>query len=259
MEIENFEKAKKGHWVLAKMGKKVLRPGGKELTLKLIENMRFSTEDDVVEFAPGLGLTAKLCLKKNPKSYIGIDEEESIITDLKKRFTQSKTSFIRNEASKTGLVDASVNKVFGEAMLTMHSDNQKSKIIKEAHRILKKGGFYGIHELGLLPNNLNDTLKSQIQKEIAVVAKVNARPLTQSEWTNLLTSSGFEIISFDTNAMNLLKPSRILDDEGLIQYLKIAFNFLKNPMARKRILEMRRVFKKYETNMNAIAIIARKI
>ena len=30
---------RQGHWILAKMGKKVLRPGGKELTLKLIKNL----------------------------------------------------------------------------------------------------------------------------------------------------------------------------------------------------------------------------
>lgn len=258
MEIENYERAA-GHWILAKIGKKVLRPGGKELTIKLVENMRFSDEDDVVEFAPGMGFTANLCLNKKPKSYTGIDIEESVVKNLTSKYNRPKTSFILGEASKTNLKDASVNKVFGEAMLTMQSDHQKSKIIKEAYRILKKGGSYGIHELSLTPNNLSDDLKAKIQRDLALTMKVNARPLTTTEWETLLTENGFEIISNDTLEMNLLHPLRIIGDEGFIEFIKIAFNIMKNPKARKRILEMRKVFKKYESNMNAIAVIGRKI
>ena len=43
-----------GHWVLAKLGKRVLRPGGRELTAQMLEAMNINETDDVVEFAPGL-------------------------------------------------------------------------------------------------------------------------------------------------------------------------------------------------------------
>ena len=43
-----------GHWVLARVGKRVLRPGGLELTLQMLSNARL-TGARVVEFAPGLG------------------------------------------------------------------------------------------------------------------------------------------------------------------------------------------------------------
>ena len=46
-----------GHWVLARVGKRVLRPGGLELTLQMLSNARL-TGARVVEFAPGLGRTA---------------------------------------------------------------------------------------------------------------------------------------------------------------------------------------------------------
>jgi len=52
-----------GHWVLAQMGKKVLRPGGRELTARLIVALEINPADDVVEFAPGLGHTAALALQ----------------------------------------------------------------------------------------------------------------------------------------------------------------------------------------------------
>lgn len=46
-----------GHWLLARMGKRVLRPGGLELTHRLLDVLSIDGDDDVVEFAPGLGIT----------------------------------------------------------------------------------------------------------------------------------------------------------------------------------------------------------
>lgn len=43
-----------GHWLLAGLGKKVLRPGGLELTRDMICQLRLEPQDDIIEFAPGL-------------------------------------------------------------------------------------------------------------------------------------------------------------------------------------------------------------
>ena len=58
--------------------------------------------------------------------------------------------------------------------------------------------------------------------------------------------------------MHLLEPKRMIDDEGFFRALKIAFNILINPTARKRILAMRKVFRENAQNLNAVAIIAQK-
>ena len=46
-----------GHWVLARAGKRVLRPGGAALTADMLDHARLAGAD-VVELAPGLGRTA---------------------------------------------------------------------------------------------------------------------------------------------------------------------------------------------------------
>ena len=89
--------------------------------------------------------------------------------------------------------------------------------------------------------------------------KVNARPLTQSEWQMLLEQEGFIIRSVHTNPMQLLQPKRMLDDEGLWRMLKIKYNIITHPAARKRILEMRKAFTRHAKAINAIAIVAEKI
>ncbi len=249
---------KQGHWILAKMGKKVLRPGGKELTQKLIQNLKISLEDDIVEFAPGLGFTASIALQSNPKTYTGIELNEEAASILRKTINGKDRQIIIGNAAESTLNNNSYSKVYGEAMLTMQADHRKFEIIKEAHRILKTGGLYGIHELGLQPNDISEEKKAEIQRALAQVIKVNARPLTISEWSNLLEKEGFKVIKTETNPMHLLEPKRMIDDEGFFRTLKIAFNILTHPKERKRILAMRKVFRKYQSHLNAISIVAEK-
>lgn len=259
MDTSDFKNAQ-GHWILAKMGKKVLRPGGKELTLQMIDSLNINDNDEVVEFAPGLGFTAGLTLAHHPKSYVGVDEDKDVIHLLNRKLESngSAISFVNSSAEKSTLQDESKDKIYGEAMLTMHADQAKRRIIQEAHRVLKKGGLYGIHEMGLFPDDLDDNLKSQIQKELAKTIRVNARPLTVVEWKKLLEEEGFKIKKVSTNGMDLLKLKRMVDDEGFWRTLKISWNIYTHPEAKKRIYAMRDVFKKYDDKLNSVMIIAEK-
>lgn len=248
-----------GHWLLAKMGKKVLRPGGKELTMKLIEHLNIGTTDDVVEFAPGLGFTAGLTLLRNPKTYTGVELNSEAAGKLQKIIHGTGRRIVNANAAASTLEAASADKVYGEAMLTMHADHRKAEIISEAARVLRKGGLYGIHELCLVPDSLDPAAKAGIQRELAEVIKVNARPLTISEWKALLGQAGFRIQTCETNAMHLLEPGRIIDDEGFFRTLRIGFNILRYPDARKRIGAMRKVFRKYDKQMAAVVMVAERI
>jgi len=250
--------SEQGHWILAKMGKKVLRPGGKKLTKKLVNELNIENNDDVVEFAPGVGYTASFILKKYPLSYTGIELSKEAADGLKSIVYGRTRKIINTSAANTGLENESTDKIVGEAMLTMQADHRKSEIIKEAYRILKKGGCYGIHELGLTPNNIDSSVKDTIQRELAQTIQVNARPLTESEWCDLLVKEGFKIKKTYHSPMHLLKVKRIISDEGIFRTLKIGFNVLTHTAARKRIFKMRSVFKKYEKQMISFAIIAEK-
>ena len=64
-----------GHWLLARLGKRVLRPGGLKLTRELLDALAIGPGDDVVEFAPGLGVTARMILQHKPQRYTGIERD----------------------------------------------------------------------------------------------------------------------------------------------------------------------------------------
>lgn len=254
----SIQHSEQGHWLLAKMGKRVLRPGGKELSLKLIRGLNIQTTDHVVEFAPGMGFTASILLEHQPEKYTGVELNEEAAKLLNTKFKNSNRTIINKSAADTGLEDASVDIVIGEAMLTMQADHRKTEIIKEAYRILKKGGQYGIHELGLYPDEISGELKKEVQQGLAKSIKVNARPLTKTEWCALLTEVGFKIKKIEQSPMDLLKWKRIIADEGLFRTIKIAWNILNHPVEKKKILDMKNTFKKYDSSMTSYAIIAEK-
>ena len=121
-----------GHWILAKMGKKVLRPGGKELTMKLIHNLDITPDDDIVEFAPGLGFTASVALENQPKSYTGIELNEAAAAILRKTIYGENRKIIIGNAADSSLEDEVADIVYGEAMLTMQADHRKAAIDRKS-------------------------------------------------------------------------------------------------------------------------------
>ena len=250
-----------GHWLLAKLGKKVLRPGGRKLTNWMIDNAN-PTNKRVVEFAPGLGITAAEILDRNPKTYTGVDQDPNAATATTLSTKQARlgipTEVINGVASDTGLPAGSADLVVGEAMLTMQGEKGKAAIVSEANRILATGGRYAIHELLLTPNNVDQTVADNLRKALATTIKVNARPLTATEWSELLENNGFKVLSIKVAPMGLLQPKQMIEDEGP-RVLKIMFNLARNPQARKRVLAMRKVFSENAQNLGAISIIAEKI
>ena len=250
-----------GHWLLASLGKRVLRPGGLELTRQMLTRLRPSAADDVVEFAPGMGVTARLTLAQRPRSYCGIEREETVAQHLEARLGGGHVRgvhFIRASAEATTLASGSATLIYGEAMLSMQTPEQKARILAEAFRVLQPGGRYGIHELALLPDAIGAAERKAIEREMSMNIHVGVRPATVAEWRRLLQSAGFKLEWETTAPMHLLEPRRLLSDEGWRGALRIACNMLRRPGARGRVLAMRRVFRRYAPHLSAVAMVCVK-
>lgn len=249
-----------GHWLLARIGKHVLRPGGKKLTERMLANADIAGKD-VVEFAPGLGLTTRAILERDPKSYRGVDRDPQVVDIISKLTSEKATipaSCVQRDAADTGLESNSADVVIGEAMLTMQTERGKQAIIGEAFRLLRAGGTYSIHELGLQPDNLDESVKDEVRKALARSIKVNARPLTEQEWRELLEAEGFEVLWRGKEPMALLDMKRNVADEGIGGVLRILRNVLGNKDIRARVLNMKHTFDKYSNELTGIAFVVRK-
>lgn len=247
--------AAQGHWLLARLGKRVLRPGGVELTRWLLQAADLPGAD-VVELAPGLGRTATEVVAAGPRSYRGVDADASAAATVTALVKQHGEVIVA-DAAATGLPAACADVVLGEAMLTMQGDRTKNAIVAEAARLLRPGGRYAIHELALTPDDLDDQVKTQVRQALARSIKVNARPLTVAEWRALLAGHGLTVEQVHTAPMALLQPRRLIADEGLLGALRFGKNLLTHRSARRRVLAMRRTFRRHRGNLIAVALVAR--
>ncbi len=247
-----------GHWLLAQMGKRVLRPGGLELTREMLAALDIRDTDEVVEFAPGLGVTARAALERNPVSYTGVERDENAARRVGRYLNGPGRKCLVGRAESTGLPAESATVVYAEAMLSMQTASQKEAIVQEAARLLKPGGRYGIHELCLLPEELDESKKSEIGQALSASIHVGARPLTLSEWSSLLERHGFDAAAPVTTPMHLLEPGRFIRDEGIIRTVGFVWRVATKPAARRRILKMRSTFRAYAEHIGGISIVGVK-
>jgi SAM-dependent methyltransferase len=247
-----------GHWLLARMGKRVLRPGGLELTRQLMESLAILPSDDVVEFAPGLGLTARMTLARRPHSYTAVERDPAAAETVRRLLAGPNRRCVLGTAEDTGLASGSASIVYSEAMLSMQPQSTKERIVREAARLLRPGGCYGIHELCLTHDDVDESIRDSIQRELSDEIHVGVKPLPIGEWRRLLASVGLSIIAQFEAPMHLLEPSRIVRDEGLLRTIRFFANVATHPAARRRVLTMRRVFRKYRDHLGAIVLVAEK-
>jgi SAM-dependent methyltransferase len=248
-----------GHWLLARLGKRVLRPGGLGITQAILRKLAIGADDDVVEFAPGLGVTARMILDRDPRSYVGVERDAKAAEWTARHLpARAHVSIIVGAADRTGLAAGSASVVLGEAMLSMNTEAQKQRIVTEAFRLLRPGGRYAIHELAVVPDDMPQLWKDMIGDVLSSSIHVGARPLTAREWKALMENAGFRVMKTGHAPMHLLRVRRLIDDEGLAGALRLGWNILFDSPARRRVLAMRRVFEQHREHLGAIFLVAQK-
>lgn len=247
-----------GHWVLAQIGKRVLRPGGLELTHRMLDVLSIGPDDHVVEFAPGLGITAKMTLAANPASYTAVERDKAAAAVVSSYLSGPNQRCVIGTAEETGLDDGCATVVYGEAMLTMQPLDHKRRILREAARLLKPGARYALHEICLVPEEIATDVVESVEHDLAQSIRSGVRPLRKSEWRDALESAGFALKEEFTNDFQLLEPKRLIQDEGLRGAMRIVWNMLRHRTARKRVIAMRHAIRKHAKHMQAIVLYAVK-
>jgi hypothetical protein len=143
-------------------------------------------------------------------------------------------------------------------MLSMQPASAKARIVGEAARLLRPGGRYGIHELCLVPDDVDESVGEAIRHDLSDEIHVGVRPLTAREWRELLVRSGLKVVAEAKAPMHLLEPVRLVRDEGLFRALRFVFNVATHSAARRRVLTMRKVFRKYAPHLAAIMLVSTK-
>ncbi|PSO54220.1 MAG: SAM-dependent methyltransferase [Cyanobacteria bacterium QH_9_48_43] len=245
-----------GHEVLAKAGKTVLRPGGLEATRQLLDWADFQPGETVLELAASFGKSAIGLARRYGVRVVGIERNPDSVRIARENIRQAglEGQVEVREGNILNLADISetFDYVFAEAILTMQSASGKAKILEGIQKVLKPQGKFLSHEmLGLGDGKMRDHALSE-------VIRVNAQPLSSAEWQQACEKAGLTIKQSKTGEVGLLTPKRVIEDEGLLPALKIAWNVLTQAEIRQRVLRMKDTFTQYQYQLGYIALCASK-
>ncbi len=249
------------HWLMARLGKRVLRPGGLETTRWLLERLAVTGTDDVVELAPGLGLTARALVVAGPRTYLGVERDTEAAAAARRAIASTghvSASVVLGDAASLPLMDDAASVVVGEAMLSMQTLSKKAAMMREAARVLRPGGRYGIHELAIGVDDMPSREIERVQQDLSKAIRVGVRIGTVGEWRGWLGEAGFDAAHVKTAPMRLLEPDRLIEDEGAAGAARFLFNALRSPRSLRRLREVRAAFRRHRDVLCAVAIVGKR-
>ncbi len=244
-----------GHVLLARLGKKRLRPGGIAATNWLIEQANLNENTKVLEVACNMGTTLVEIVKKYNCNVTGLDKDENFLNqakeNIKKENLESKVNLMIGDATKLPFEDETFDIVINEAMLTMLNQNDKEKAVKEYFRVLKKGGKLLTHDITIPKEN------PEMIKELRQSINVLATPLTKEKWLEILKKAQFEKVTTQIDHMTLMSKEGMQTDEGKSGMAKILEN-AKNDPNFAQFMEMKEFFTKNHDNLYYFAACSEK-
>lgn len=240
--------------LFARLGKKVLRPGGLSFTKDLLSIVALKGRH-VLEFAPGRGATASLIVAQKPATYTGIEHHADFAHQL--QFDNPAYRVATGSMTRTGLADGHYDVVVGEAFLSLQADVSKQHVLEEAYRLLKPGGIYILHELSVASKETEQSYQ-ELLREMRDTLKVGATPLPVVHWKQLAQGVGFTVKRSFQRPMALLSPGRVIEDEGIANVFRILWNVITTPGALTRLRSIRALFQRHAHRISAIGLILQK-
>lgn len=243
-----------GHQVLAAAGKRILRPGGKAATEQLFTWANFQPGETVLELAASFGESAIEIAKRFNVRVVGIEKNPNSVAqareNIKAAGLSDRVTILEGDIFQLDEITDKFDYVLAEAILTMQSDPGKAKILSGIRNCLKPGGKFLSHEMLVRDN------AEEVRKSLSKSIRVNANPLTVSEWSTACKDAGLTIQQQQTGTMGLLDLDRMIRDEGLFGTVKIIWNVLTKPNLRHRILQMRRSFQQQRNDIGYIVFMS---
>lgn len=246
-----------GHQILAAAGKKILRPGGKIATEQLFQWADFKPGDTVLELASSFGDSAIALAQRFGVKVVGVEKNPDSVQRARAQVEAAgltgQITLIEGDIFHLEHISETFDYVLAEAILTMQSPAGKAKILNGVRDRLKPGGKFLSHEL------LAQAHEEEIHQLLAQTIRANSTPLSEANWISVCTAAGLAVQQHQTGPLGLLNLGRMIQDEGLVNTLRILSNILTQPDLRKRVLGMRRAFRQYRQDLGYIVLCATRI
>lgn len=178
-----------------------LRPGGYELTEKIINRCAFKKGDEILDLGCGNGATLHYLKEKYGIDGMGLDPSPLLLQRCREK--NPDLECIEGKGEAIPVADNRFDGVLSECSLSLMDPPKKG--IAEIYRILKKGGLWGISDLyAKKPNHLNQLEKKgfnscikelhNLEELIKIIKKVGFKVLFLEDQSHYLKKLMVELV-----------------------------------------------------------------
>ena len=222
------------------LGCQFLHPGGRLSTKRLIEKLKISKNDKILEIGCGTGNTAQFIHSLTGATITGIDIDNEMIANAKKNTSSNPEVFDFKIGSGDDLPfeDNSFDVLISEGT-TFFMD--AATALKEYNRVLKSSGRMGLVEMSYFkqPTPELEALTEEVTSCYGI------KPLQFDEWKTQIKEAGFILENVDKKNMNMSMWSMI-QCEGFVTSMKMCANMLIKPVVANRMMSIMNHFNKYK-------------
>jgi len=215
----------------------ILHPGGMDITHELARLCRIEKGASVLDVASGTGESACYLAEHTGARVVGIDISGRLIEKARRKAEQRKLQieFRQADAHRLPFVDAAFDCAVSECSVCLMD---KEKVLAEMTRVLKPGGYVGIHDVCWQPDT-PDRIKGRL-------AEIEGEsPETLEGWKTLFVKAGLtDVITVDRSPLISTWIKETRKELGLMGQLKLFLKIFRKWGLRgvKDILESEWIF-----------------
>jgi len=219
------------------IGLEVLHPGGLEITRELAELCRIQKNKKVLDVASGTGESACYIAENFGCEVVGVDTSEYMVERAKRKAMDRGLSieFRKADAHNLPFKDNTFDVVISECTTCLLD---KEKAISEMVRVVKSGGYVGIHDVCW-----REGTPEEVKHKLADIE--GERPETLEGWKILFERAGLkEVIAIDKSHLMYGWGKEIKKKIGIVGQIKIFLKVIKNwgIPGYKAVRESERIF-----------------
>jgi len=170
--------------------------------------------ETVLDLGSGGGIDVLLSAKRvapTGKAY-GLDMTEEMLTLARENQQKAgikNAEFLKGEIENIPLPDSSLDVIISNCVINLSAD--KDRVLREAFRVLKPGGRFGVSDVVVLGG-----VPPEIRRSIELWAGCVAGALEESEYRSKLAAAGFEGIEIEPTRVYHVEDAReLLSSAGL--------------------------------------------
>jgi ubiquinone/menaquinone biosynthesis C-methylase UbiE len=219
------------------LGLEILHPGGLDITRQLAQLCRIGKDTGVLDVASGTGESACYLAEEMGARVVGIDGSDYMIGRARKKAEQRNLAidFRKGDAHELPFRENTFDAVISECTTCILD---KERAIREMARVVKPGGFVGIHDICW-----KEDTPGQIKNRLAEIE--GEKPETLEGWETLFEKASLvDVQSVDCSSRMLPWVREIKKKLGFGGQLKVFAKVLRMSGIRgiQNVWESGRIF-----------------